>query len=70
MSYCVCIDKVNGSLLVMERSEREVMISVLLDLKQPIPSWVLAVKETKDAAEKYVQDILEANRLINEIFGK
>ena len=66
--YCICIDKETGELFIMERSERETMINVLLDLKQPIPSWVLNLKNTKNEAEKYVSDILESNRLINETF--
>lgn len=49
----------------MIRSERETMISVLLELKQPIDTWVIGLKETKQEAEKYIQDIKEANNLIN-----
>jgi hypothetical protein len=49
----------------MSRSERETMLSVLLDLKQPIDTWVIGLKETKTDAEKYIQDIKEANDLIN-----
>ena len=65
--YCVCIDKATGDLFVMERSERETMISVMLQLRQPIPSWVLRMKDTKEDAEKYVSDIVEATKLIDGI---
>lgn len=53
----------------MGRTERETMLSVLLDLEQSIPSWVLREKETKEEAEKYIQKIKDANDLINKTFG-
>lgn len=68
--WCICIDKESGDLFVMERVERETMLSVLLDLKQPIPSFVLREKETKEEAEKYIEEIKAANDLIEKTFPK
>lgn len=68
--YCVCIDKATGDLFVQERNERDNMISVLVDLKQPIPSWVLRVKDTKDEADQLVKDIIDANEMIEKTFQK
>lgn len=64
--YCICIHKETGELSAMTRSERETMISVLLDLKQPIDTWVIGMKETKEDAEKYIRDIQQANDLIDK----
>lgn len=64
--YCICIHKETGELSSMTRSERETMISVLLDLKQPIDTWVIGLKETKEDAEKYIRDIQKANDLIDK----
>lgn len=66
--HCVCIDKATGDLFVQERSERDNMISVLIDLKQTIPSWVLRVKDTKEEADQLVKDILDANEMIEKTF--
>lgn len=50
------------------RSERETMISVLLDLKQPIPDWVIALRSTKEEADQYIKEIKQVNDLINSTF--
>jgi len=51
----------------MTRSEREQMISVLLDLKQPIPSFVIAIRSDYQEAKKYIQDIKSVNNLITDL---
>jgi len=51
----------------MTRPEREQMISVLLDLKQPIPSFVIALRDSYQEAKKYIQDIKSVNNIIDEL---
>lgn len=64
--YCICLHKETGEMSIMTRQERETSISVLIDLKQPIDTWVIGLKETESEAEKYMQDIKDANQLIND----
>ena len=52
---------------VMTRPEREQMIAVLMDLKQPIPSFVIALRDDYQAAKKYIQDIKSVNNLIDDL---
>lgn len=68
--YCVCINKESGDLSVMERTERDRSNNVLMDAGQIIPTWVLSVKDTLEDAEKYIQDIKDANDLIEKTFNK
>jgi hypothetical protein len=67
MPYCICLDKTTFEMIIMTRLEREQMISVLLDLKQPIPSFVIAVIESYPEAKKFIQEIKRINNLIDEL---
>jgi hypothetical protein len=67
--WCICIDKETAELFTMERSEREAMLSVLLDLKQPIPSYVINFKSTKEEAEKYIEEIKRIDKDINNLLN-
>lgn len=44
------------------------MLSVLLDLKQPITTWVIAVRETKEEADEYASGFAAADDLLKKIF--
>jgi len=66
--YCICIDKNTREISVVSRAERETMLSVLLDLKQPITSWVIATRETKDQADKFAEGFTAADDLLKKIF--
>lgn len=50
----------------MGRQDRETMISVLLDAGGPIPTQVIALKETKEAADVYAESIRATSRLIDD----
>lgn len=63
--YCIVINKETGEMSSIARSERETMISILLDLKQPIPDWVIALRSTKQEADQYIKEIKQVNDLIN-----
>lgn len=67
MTYCICLDKNTFELSIMTRLEREQMISVLLDLKKPIPSFVIAIRNDYQEAKKYIRDIKLVNHLIDEL---
>ncbi len=66
--YCICIDKNTREISVVSRAERETMLSVLLDLKQPITSWVIATRKTKEEADRFAEGFMAADDLLKEIF--
>jgi len=68
--WCVCINKSDGELFVMERTERDRINNVLQDIGEVVPSRVLRTKDTKEEAEKYMQDIKDAIDLIEKTFKK
>lgn len=65
MTYCICLDKRTFEMSIMTRLEREQMLSVLMDLKQPIPSFVIAIRNDFQEAKKYIQDIKLVNNVID-----
>ncbi len=67
MKWCVCSSR-DGYLSLMTRDERETMLSVLMDLKVPIPTYVVKTFEKKEDAEKYIRDINHTNDIIDNIF--
>lgn len=66
--WCVCSNR-DGYLSLMTRDERELMLSVLMDLKVPIPTYVVKVFEEKEDAEKYIRDINNTNDIIDGLFN-
>lgn len=68
MKYLVCQFKdEDGELFITTRNAREKMISVLIDLNQPIESVVLKEFETYDDASKYKSGIEYANKQIKKL---
>lgn len=63
--YCVCQNNSTNELSIMTRAERERLVSVLIDLCEPIPTWVINVFERIEDAEKYVSDLNKSNKLID-----
>ncbi len=51
----------------MTRIEREIMLNVLLDLKKPIDTIVIALKGTYAGAKAYIEEIKFVNNLIDKI---
>lgn len=64
--YCVCSDR-EGNLSIMTASEREQMLSVLMDLQQEIPTHVVKRCDTEAEAQDYVKGINQANDLLNRL---
>jgi hypothetical protein len=65
--WCVCQHNESGELTIMSRHERETMLSVLIGLGEPIPTWVIMVKHTKEDAEQYATNIRNVNELLAEL---
>ncbi len=62
--FCIVIHKETGEMSIMTRTERERMLNVLMDLKQPIPDWVIGLEETEEGAQEYIKGVIDANNLI------
>jgi len=67
MEWCVCQDNSSGRLTIMTRIERERMIGALIDLCEPVPTWVINVFENEDDAIKYVSDMSRVNGIIDNL---
>lgn len=67
MEWCVCKNKITGHLFVMERGEREISNSVLIDLRNGVPALVVKTFGTKEEALSYIDDINFSNEILNKI---
>lgn len=63
MIWCVCLGK-DGSLTVLSRSERESMLTILMDIGSEIPSFVVKTFDEKQEAEEYIKRIENINQII------
>jgi len=67
MQWCVCLDR-DGWLSLMTRSERELMLEVLMDIKAEIPSFVVKVFDHKEDAEQYIHNMKGVNKTLRNLF--
>jgi hypothetical protein len=65
--YCVCVDKKTGELSIQTRIERERTIDCLIDIQADIPTYVLKTFDLKEWAEKYIDDMINADKILNKI---
>jgi hypothetical protein len=64
--YLVCKFR-TGGLFIQTRTQRETMISVLVDMKMPVTSMVLKTFDSGEAAEKYKSEIELVDTALNSI---
>ena len=65
--YVVCRFKDDNSLFITTRKSRDSMVKVLHDLGQPIESNVVKVCETYDEAMKYIKEMKDVDKKIDEL---
>jgi len=63
--WLVCQNK-DGFLFIQSRTEREMMLSVLTELENGVPSYVVKSFSTEQQAEDYVLEMFNINSLINK----
>jgi hypothetical protein len=63
--WLVCKSK-DGHLFIQSRIEREMMLSILTEFENGVPSYVVKSFATEEQAENYVLEMFEINSLINK----
>ena len=67
MTYCICLDVRTNELSIMTSVERDMMISALQSVNHPVPTIVIKRKDSKEDAELYLQEIKNANNIIDNL---
>jgi len=64
MTWCVCLDN-DGSMVVMSRSAREILLKWCSIVGIIPESYVVKTFESREEAEKYIEDIKSVNDIID-----
>ena len=67
MEWCVCCDKVDGTLTIVSRNVREMMLSWWGLFSVIPPTYVVKVCNTIEDATKYVEEMKKVNDLIDRL---
>jgi len=63
--WLVCQSR-DGHLFIQSRMEREMMLSILTEFENGVPSYVIKSFATEQQAENYVLEMFEIDLLINK----
>lgn len=69
MMYCVCQNK-DGEMFIQSRAERENMLSVLMDIEQAIPTFVIKTFDNEVEAKLFVVEQQAINSLIDKTLNQ
>jgi len=67
MKWCVCLHKTTGEMYIYTRDQREWFLDICLKYGIKICTRVIAVKETRKEAIRYVEEIHKVNQLIERL---